>query len=177
MRIAYVTETWFPSINGVVTRLAATVSELAGRGHEVLVVAPHMSGTGDWSEPPGATVRHVPSVGLPFIYGGQPWGLPLPRTRHLIGDFEPEVVHALSPVLLGWSGVVYARAHGLPLVCSYHTHVARYAHYYHLGFAERPVWALIRRAHRQAHVNLAASETYARSRPSCEAVLRDNRGR
>jgi glycosyltransferase involved in cell wall biosynthesis len=158
VRIAYVTETWFPSINGVVTRLAATVSELAGRGHEVLVVAPHVSGTGDWSEPAGATVRHVPSVGLPFIYGGQPWGLPLPRVVGLLDRFAPDLIHAVCPTLLGWAGVLHARLRGLPLVCSYHTHVARYAHYYHLGFAERSVWALIRRAHRQAHVNLAASE-------------------
>ncbi|TMC12984.1 MAG: glycosyltransferase family 1 protein [Chloroflexi bacterium] len=158
MRIAYVTETWFPSVNGVVTRLAATVSELAHRGHEVLVVAPHVSGTGDWKEPPGATVRHVPSVGLPFIYGGQPWGLPLPRVVGLLDRFAPDLIHAVCPTVLGWAGVLQARFRGLPLVCSYHTHVARYAHYYHLGFAERPVWALIRRAHRHAHVNLAASE-------------------
>lgn len=158
MRIAYVTETWFPSINGVVTRLGATVTELAGRGHDVLVVAPHVSGAADRREPKGATVRHVPSVGVPFIYGGQPWGLPLPRVVGLLDRFAPDLVHAVCPTLLGWAGVLHARFRGLPLVCSYHTHVARYAHYYHLGFAERPVWALVRRAHRHAHVNLAASE-------------------
>jgi glycosyltransferase involved in cell wall biosynthesis len=158
VRIAYVTETWFPSINGVVTRLGATVAELAGRGHEVLVVAPHVSGSGGRAMPPGATVKHVPSVGLPFIYGGQPWGLPLPRVVGLLDRFAPDLIHAVCPTLLGWAGVLHARLRGLPLVCSYHTHVARYTHYYHLGFAERPVWALIRRAHRHAHVNLAASE-------------------
>ena len=158
VRIAYVTETWFPSVNGVVTRLAATVSELTRRGNQVLVVAPHVSGPGDWQEPPGTTVRHVPSVGLPFIYGGQPWGLPLPRVVGLLDRWVPDLVHAVSPTLLGWAGVLHAHRRGLPLVCSYHTHVPRYAHYYHLGFAEGPAWALIRRAHRRAHVNLAASE-------------------
>lgn len=158
MRIAYVTETWFPSINGVVTRLAATVTELARRGHDVLVVAPHVSGPEAWVEPRGATVRHVPSLGLPFIYGGQPWGLPLPRVVGLLDRWGPDLIHAVCPTLLGWAGVLHARMRGLPLVCSYHTHVARYTHYYHLGFAERPVWALIRRAHLHAHVNLAASE-------------------
>jgi glycosyltransferase involved in cell wall biosynthesis len=155
VRIAFVTETWRPAVNGIVTRLESTARELRRRSHQVLVLAPGGSdaSAGDLE------VRTVPAVGLPFIYGGQPWGLPLPRTRHLIGDFEPEVVHALSPVLLGWSGVVYAKAHGLPLVCSYHTHVARYAHFYKLGFLERPVWALMVQAHLQAHVSLAASET------------------
>src|SRR5207237_4527477 len=119
---------------------------------------PTIAGTSDRKAPDGATVRHVPSVGLPFVYGGQPWGLPLPRVVRLLDDFAPELVHAVCPVLLGWAGVLHAQRRHLPLVCSYHTHVARYAHYYRLGFAERPVWALIRRAHRQAHVNLAASE-------------------
>ncbi len=158
MRIAYVTETWFPSINGVVTRLAATITEVARRGHDVLVVAPHVSGPHGWEVPHRATVRHVPSLGLPFIYGGQPWGLPLPRVVGLLDRWGPDLIHAVCPTLLGWAGVLHARMRGLPLVCSYHTHVARYAHYYHLGFVERPVWALIRRAHLHAHVNLAASE-------------------
>jgi glycosyltransferase involved in cell wall biosynthesis len=154
VRIAFVTETWQPAVNGIVTRLECTARELRRAGHEVLILAPGSSqaSSGD------IDVRTVPAVGLPFVYGGQPWGLPLPRTRRLLGGFEPDVVHAVSPVLLGWSGVIFARARGLPLVCSYHTHVARYAHFYGLGFMERPVWALMIQAHLLAHVNLAASE-------------------
>jgi glycosyltransferase involved in cell wall biosynthesis len=158
VRIAYVTETWLPSVNGVVTRLVATVRELSALGHQVLVIAPTVGGAPNGTEPAGATVRHVPSVGIPFIYGGQQWGLPLPRVARALDAFAPEVVHAVSPVLLGWAGVLFARFRDVPLVCSYHTHVARYAQFYHLGFAERPVWALVRRAHRHAHVNLASSE-------------------
>ncbi|HYZ01027.1 MAG TPA: glycosyltransferase, partial [Candidatus Binatia bacterium] len=67
MRIAYVTETWHPAINGVVTRLSATVRELARRGHDVLVVAP-----GAFDQPlEGVRVQGVRSVSIPFIYGGE----------------------------------------------------------------------------------------------------------
>jgi glycosyltransferase involved in cell wall biosynthesis len=154
VRIAFVTETWRPAVNGIVTRLEFTARELRRRGHEVLVLAPDSSDPGSGE----VQVRTVPAVGLPFVYGGQPWGLPLPRTGRLLSEFEPDVVHAVSPVLLGWSGVIFAKALGLPLVCSYHTHVARYAHFYGLGFMERPVWALMLQAHLLAHVNLAASD-------------------
>ncbi|MBO0687466.1 MAG: glycosyltransferase, partial [Candidatus Dormibacteraeota bacterium] len=143
--------------NGIVTRLESTAQELNRAGHRVLILAPG----GCDPECVGAEVRTVPALGLPFIYGGQPWGLPLPRTRHLLGDFEPDLVHAVSPVLLGWSGVVFAKTHGLPLVCSYHTHVARYAHFYKLGFLERPVWALMVQALLLADVRLAASTAAA----------------
>ena len=40
MRIAVVTETWAPSVDGVVVRLENTVRELRAAGHEVMVVAP-----------------------------------------------------------------------------------------------------------------------------------------
>ena len=157
MRIAYVTETWHPAINGVVTRLSATVSDLAGRGHEVLVVAP-----GAFDQPlEGVRVRGVRSVRIPFIYGGEPWGLPLPSVVRLLDDFGPDLIHAVNPVLLGWSGIAYARRRGIPLACSYHTQVARYAGFYHLGFAEPFIWAVIRLAHRLADLNLVTSQASA----------------
>lgn len=153
MRIAWVTETWLPTINGVVTRLAATCPELTRRGHQVLVIAP-----AGCDEPlDGVHVASMPSMRIRFIYGGQPWGLPLPRVRHLLHDFRPDLVHAVNPVLLGWSGVAYARLRGVPLVCSYHTQVARYARFYHLGFAGGPAQALVGWAHRLANVNVATS--------------------
>jgi glycosyltransferase involved in cell wall biosynthesis len=153
-----VTETWAPAVNGIVTRLRATIRELRRRGHDVLVLAPSTTDP----ELEGVEVRTLPSLGLPFIYGGQPWGLPLPRSRRFLEGFHPDVVHVVNPVLLGWAGVIYSRTHGLPLVCSYHTHVAKYAHHYGLGFLEQPIWALITQAHLQAHVNLAASPAASR---------------
>jgi glycosyltransferase involved in cell wall biosynthesis len=157
MRIAYVTETWHPAINGVVTRLSATVRELQGRGHEILVLAP-----GAFDQPlEGVSVQGVRSVSIPFIYGGEPWGLPLPSVVRLLDAFSPDVIHAVNPVLLGWSGVLYARRRGIPLACSYHTQVARYAGFYHLGFAERLIWAVISLAHRLADLNLVTSQASA----------------
>ncbi len=154
LRVAMVTETWLPSINGVVTRLRATVAELTRRGHRVLVVAPRAS-----DRLPG--VLEVPAVGVPFIYGGQPWGLPLPRVSRALRAFRPSLIHAVNPVLLGWAGIVHARRHRLPLVCSYHTRVATYARYYHLGFAERLADAVLARAHRMADLNLVTSQVSA----------------
>lgn len=115
MRIAIVTETWLPSINGVVTRLVATVRELLARDHMVMLVCPTVAEPpGGVANPPGAAVCHVPSVGLPFIYGGQPWGLPLPRVMRLLDGFRPDLVHAVCPFLLGWAGVLHTRSRGLP---------------------------------------------------------------
>ncbi|MQA03477.1 MAG: glycosyltransferase [Streptosporangiales bacterium] len=153
MRIAFVTESWHPSTDGVVTRLSATVRELRRRGHEVLVVAPR----GRSSQFGGVEVREVPTVGVRFIYGGRRWGLPLPRVGRYLREFRPDLVHVVNPVLLGMAGVWAARRAGIPLVASYHTDVSRYARFYHLGWLQPLIRWVVSTLHRQAVVNLATS--------------------
>ena len=147
------TETWHPYVDGIVTRLSHSVHQLRDMGHEVLVVAP----TG---EPvyEGATVVTSPTFSVPFIYGGKRWGLPTRRVERALDTFDPDVVHCVGPFMLCQAGVRWARRHNRPLVCSYHTRIARYARHYHVGFAEELAWMQMRRLHGQADVNLAASE-------------------
>ncbi|HEX4214758.1 MAG TPA: glycosyltransferase family 1 protein [Candidatus Dormibacteraeota bacterium] len=159
MRIAVITETWRPSVNGVVTRLMATFDEFRRRGHELLVVAP-----AGCDEPiPGATIVGAPSFRVPFIYGGHPLGipLPLPGRWRAIEAFGPDVIHAVNPVMLGWAGIDFARRRAIPLVCSYHTHVLQYARYYHLAVLERPGRRILHRAHAMADLNLVTSPASA----------------
>jgi glycosyltransferase involved in cell wall biosynthesis len=137
----------------VVTRLGATFRELSRRGHQVLVISP--AGYDQPAE--GITVVGSPSVRIPFIYGGQPWGLPLPRLARVLDEFKPDLVHAVNPVLIGWAGIRHARTRGVRLVCSYHTDVVRYTRYYHLKVFERPTAMIVRAAHRLADLNLVTS--------------------
>lgn len=153
VRIAFITESWHPSTDGVVTRLSATVRELHRRGHDVLVIAPR----GDGSAFSGAEVREVPTFSLGFLYGGQPWGFPLPRVAGFLRDFRPDLVHVVNPVLLGIAGVWAARRVGIPVVASYHTDVARYAGYYHLGWLRPTIRRVVGGMHRRAVINLATS--------------------
>jgi hypothetical protein len=100
MRIVFVTETWWPSTDGVVTRLTATLRELKKMGHELMVIAPR-GGAPIFEDIP---VRDVPNVSVGFIYGGKPWGMPLPRIGHYIREFNPDLVHVVHPFVIGWGG-------------------------------------------------------------------------
>lgn len=160
LRIAFVTEVWSPSVNGVVTRLRATVTELAAAGHQVLVIAPGPAGAGERLVD-GVTVRAVPTFGIGFIYGGQRWGLPLPRVGRWLAEFTPDVVHVLNPILLGTAGVIAARRRRYPLVCSYHTDVTCYAGFYRLGWLRPVLERLLRSLYSRATLNLATSNTGA----------------
>ena len=59
-RIALVTETWVPAVDGVVTRLRVTMAELVRRGHAVMLIAPYGNGVGEY--PPGVWMVEAPSL-------------------------------------------------------------------------------------------------------------------
>ena len=71
MRIAYVTETFLPSIDGVVTRVTKALDWLQAAGHEVLVICPDLGVTSYGS----SRVVGVRAVRYP-LYRARPWGTP-----------------------------------------------------------------------------------------------------
>jgi glycosyltransferase involved in cell wall biosynthesis len=178
VRIAIVTEVWGSTVNGVVTRLSATVNELLAQGHELLVVCPANSEPIRCPRPFGRlVVRTVPAIGVPFIYGGQRWGLPTPRVRRYLADFGPELVHVVNPVSLGMAGIRAAQRLRIPLVCSYHTDIVAYAGHYHLGWLRPIIRAHLRRLHGRATLNLVTSAAAAHQLRELGVVARpDGRG-
>jgi len=151
LRVALITETFLPKVDGVVTRLVATLHALERLGHEVLVLAPPGA--------PGSSAgaRVVAASGLPF-----PWypehtiALPSARLGREIDRFRPDVVHVVNPVLFGTWGAFVARRRRLPLLASFHTD-PKVVRDLSLGWIERPLEVLDREVHNLAHVNLATS--------------------
>jgi glycosyltransferase involved in cell wall biosynthesis len=157
VRIAYVTETWHPSVDGVVTRLEATLSELRDSGHQAMVVAPG----GRNAKVEGVPIAGAPTVGVPFLAGGKPWGLPGPRSARALREFAPDIIHVLHPFVLGLAGVTAARRNRVPLVASFHQDIAAVAAYYHLGALSPLIWAYTRRLHARARATLTTSRATA----------------
>lgn len=152
MRIAMVTETWSPCIDGVVVRLENTVRMLRSAGHEVLVLAPTTGTT-----VVGVDEVRTRSIRLGFLYGGRPWALPDLGALRALDAFRPDVVHLVNPVLMGSVAAWLSRSR-YPLVASYHTDVLAYAGHYHLGWLRGPLRSVMRGTYRRADVRLATSE-------------------
>jgi len=156
MRIAIFTETFVPSVNGVVTRLGHTISRLTHRGDQVLLVAPD-GGVADFR---GAHVVPVPNLPLP-MYPEAVISVPNPDIWRRIDAFKPDLIHVVNPIVLGAAGVQIARSSNIPLVASFHTHVPRYLRHYGLGLLEPVAWDLIRTLHNQAKLTLCTSRPIA----------------
>lgn len=155
MKIAIVTETFLPSTDGIVTRLKKAIEYFLREGHEVLVIAPDLGVT----EYKGAKVIGVKPITFPF-YRYRKWGFPSRKVYHELKKFEPDVVHAVNPVLLATSAVTAAQKLDIPLVSSYHTHLPKYLDFYKIYKPAKPLlWWYIRKQHKNADINLVTSQT------------------
>lgn len=152
MRVAIVTESFSPQVNGVAGSVARVLEHLAARGHRALVIAPEPGPT----EHAGVEVLRVPALALPR-YRSFAVGLPSPRLPAALAAFAPDVVHLASPIVLGAHGAAAAWRMGVPAVAVYQTDVVRFAARYGFGAAERPLWAWVRRVHSRCARTLAPS--------------------
>lgn len=159
MRVAIVTESFLPHVNGVTHSVVRTLEHLRAAGHEALVLAP--------GDPParvhGARVVALRSVPLPG-YAQVRVAVPSARTvTRELAAFAPDVLHLASPFATGRPAVRAAAALGLPTVAVYQTDVAGFAGRYGLGAATDAAWRVVRSVHEQVDLTLAPSATAARA--------------
>lgn len=154
MRIALVTETFFPATDGICTRLGQMVQIMKKLGHEILIVSPDL-GEDQFH---GIPIKRMESMTVPF-YPSRPWGLPSRKIRDILVDFKPDVVHAVNPFFMVTSAVHYAKKLRIPLLTSYHTHIPQYLDHYHLPLLKPAVWEYIKFWHNDSNVNLTVSNT------------------
>lgn len=153
MRVAVVTESFLPHMNGVTGSVLQVLEHLDRRGHEAFVVAPAV-GRSPALEMPGRAVRSVPLPRYPAVRVAAPAVSSLTRT---LRTFRPDVVHLASPFVLGWQGLLAANALDAASVAVYQTDVIAYAERYGLPRATAVAAAHVRRLHRRATLTLAPS--------------------
>ena len=151
MRVAIVTESFFPQVNGVTNTVRHTVDRLLETGHDALVIAP---GPGLTSYRSARVVR-VRSVALPG-YRSFSLGLPDASVEEALAEFRPDVVHLASPILLGAVGLRAARRLGIPTVAVYQTDIAGFARQYGIR-ADAVVAKWVGRIHRRSSRTLVPS--------------------
>lgn len=158
MRVALVTESFPPQVNGVARSVARTAQHLHDRGLSPVVIAPAPGG-GTVPDCPWPIV-HVRSVPIP-AYRNFRAGLATRALDAALADYAPDVIHLASP--FGYTGraAEYAWATGTPAVAVWQTDLPAYTRAYHLTAFEQLVWRRLRRIHSKAAINLALSRCTA----------------
>ena len=160
LRIALVTETFPPEVNGVAMTLGRLADGLRVRRHCVEIVRPRQSGDG----PRGSRFDEITVGGLPIPnYHGLRFGLP--ATGFLLRRWQknpPDIVHVATEGPLGASAIKAARRLGLPVSSTFHTNFDAYSRHYGLAWLKQPIARYLRRFHDRCDATYVPTRALAR---------------
>lgn len=152
MRIALVTETFLPKVDGIVNTLCHLLEHLGRRGHKSMLLAP-AGGPARFAETEVVGLRAVPFP----LYPELRLVTPIATALRQLQAFTPDVVHVINPIWLGVAGLLRARSLGMPTIASYHTDIPGFAARWGLRIAVEPLRGYLRWIHNQADLNLCPS--------------------
>jgi glycosyltransferase involved in cell wall biosynthesis len=147
LRIAVVTETWPPEVNGVAVTLAKLVQGLCLRNHDVQLIRPRQTSVDQASHDPGfeeVLMRGMPIPRYPELKLG------LPSKKNLVKAWtlrRPDVVHIATEGPLGWSALQAAKVLKLPVTSDFRTNFHSYSKHYGVGWLRKPIVAYLRKFH------------------------------
>jgi len=145
LRVALVTETYPPEVNGVAMTLGQLATGLAERGHRVRLVRPRQRKEVGGLQPngdlltPGLPIPRYPELRFGLPAAGQLWRIWRAR--------RPDVVHIATEGPLGFSALVAARRLGIPVISSFHTNFHNYSGHYGLGWLRSGIAGYLRWFH------------------------------
>jgi glycosyltransferase involved in cell wall biosynthesis len=147
LRVAVVTETWPPEVNGVAMTLAKLVQGLSHRNHDVQLIRPRQ--TKFESPLNDASLEEVLMRGMPIPrYPELKLGLPSKKTLVKTWTLRrPDVVHIATEGPLGWSALQAAKVLKLPVTSDFRTNFQSYSKHYGVGWLRKPIVAYLRKFH------------------------------
>lgn len=157
LRIAVVTETYPPEINGVAMTISRMVEGLRRR-HVVELIRPRQNPQD--SAKNEFTLQEVLVRGFPIPrYQGLQLGLPAKRRLIKLWTRQrPDVVHLVTEGPLGSSALAAARKLGIPVSSDFHTNFHSYSRHYGFGWLQKTVAGYLRNFHNRTDATLVPTQ-------------------
>jgi glycosyltransferase involved in cell wall biosynthesis len=160
-RLAVVTETYPPEVNGVAMSMARVVDGLNRRNHDVQLIRPRQSSSLMAKAPTGKPeIDEVLTKGLPVpLYPSLRMGVPSKRSLVKLWSLKrPDVVHIATEGPLGWSALQAAQHLALPVTSDYRTNFHAYGRHYRLGLLSKPIMSYLRKFHNRCDATMVPTE-------------------
>jgi 1,2-diacylglycerol 3-alpha-glucosyltransferase len=125
MHIGFFTNTYRPTMSGVVRSIDTFREAFTNIGHNVFIFAQKAHGYED-SEP---FVFRYPALEVPWA---NDYAFPVPISRtidNILPALKLDVIHSHHPFLLGETATSKAKSLNLPMVFTFHTRYDEYTHY------------------------------------------------
>ncbi len=159
LRIAVVTETYPPEINGVAMTLARIVAGLQAKNHQIQLIRPRQNADDCAAELPQFEEVLQRGVSIPR-YSGLKMGLPAKSALlRLWQSKRPDIVHIATEGPLGWSALAAANKLKVPVATDFHTNFHAYTQHYGLGLLRRPVASYLRKFHNKARLTMVPTHS------------------
>lgn len=147
MRIAVFTENFLPEISGITDTIVRTGTELAERGHALLICAPNYAARATAAAAVPALHPNIHVIrfsSLPYKMGTGQGRMVVPTGLRWTGfrSFRPDIVHVHSPFGMGLEGLATAKALRIPMVGTNHTPFSEFMHYTPVRFPGLTPFAL-----------------------------------
>ena len=158
LRVAVVSETYPPEVNGVAATIARVVDGLRDRGHELQLVRPRQGRGDEALQDQGfaeVLMRGLPIPRYPQLKMGLPSRQQLLR---LWASQRPDVVHIVTEGPLGWSALQAASHLKLPVVSDFRTNFHAYSRHYGVAWLRTPIMAYLRKFHNRTSCTMVPTE-------------------
>lgn len=154
LRIAVVTETYPPEINGVSMTISRMVEGLQQRQHQIQLIRPRQNRQDNALRQPNFEEVLQRGVSIPR-YDSLKMGLPAKQALSRLWSFNrPDIVHIATEGPLGWSAMSAAVKLKIPCSSDFHTNFHSYSRHYGIGWLKRPIVAYLRKFHNKTHSTL-----------------------
>ena len=144
MRIAYLAQSYPPMVSGAAIVAEQLATEMAKRGHQILVIA-----ASDKDQPYITLQENLKVLRLKSIYNPMRVGqrfLLFPRYHVLraLDEFQPDITHSHEPLQMGWLGLAYSYRARIPIILTVHQlpwFIAAYLPNFLRTPVEKSLWA------------------------------------
>ena len=133
-RIAIFSDTWLPNVNGVAFSVLNQIKALQEK-HELFLFVPRTHANKVEKIPENVTIFEFPGVTFPS-YPGYMMSYPSLKLGRIAKKYRFDLLHSHSPFLQGWYSMLVRRIQKIPMVATFHTHLAEYTGHLFKGIAE-----------------------------------------
>jgi len=158
VKLAIVTETYPPEINGVASTIARFINGLAKLGHDITLIRPRQ-GSKDIPKTE-SNFKEILTFGVP-IPGYSSLRMGLPQKNMLLKKWSsdrPSLVHIVTEGPLGWSALEAAKKLNIPVCSDFRTNFDAYSTHYGLSFLKSPIQRYLRYFHNNSNFTMAPTQ-------------------
>lgn len=158
VKIAIVTETYPPEVNGVASTIAKFIKGLVELEHDITLIRPRQ---GLKDKPKNeVNFKEILMVGIP-IPGYSALRMGLPQKNRLIKQWtseRPSLVHIVTEGPLGWAALEAAKKLNIPICSDFRTNFDAYSTHYGLSFLKSPIQRYLRYFHNNSHFTMVPTQ-------------------